>query len=239
MIFEPKSQILILDILDYLIDKGNLTIWTSISSKKFFLPLINLLKIKDIPEVQLKLLHLIQKWGTNFEIQKKILPNFSDIYYRLKKNGIDFPDYNESDYNKYFINNNNNDNEIDDPFYYFDSLKNILKVENFQHKYRRLVDYLSNMNDNIKLANELIDVKNIEQSTEIIETLEKGSEMLKDTILGGRLKDEKLMVYTFGTADDINSTLLRKKDLDNGASIIKKFKSYFEINDIIPKNVNI
>ena len=91
--------------MDYLIDKGNLTIWSFISSKKFFLPLINLLKIKGIPDVQLKLLHLIKKWGIKFENQKDVLPNFNDIYKRLNTNGVEFPEYNQPDYNKYFINN--------------------------------------------------------------------------------------------------------------------------------------
>ena len=66
------------------------------------------MKIKDIPEVQIKLLNLIKKWGIKFENQKNILPNFSDIYKRLKSNGVEFPEYNGSDYNKYFNNINNN-----------------------------------------------------------------------------------------------------------------------------------
>ena len=204
------------------------------SSKRFFLSLINLLKIKEIPEVQKKLLNLLKKWGIKFENQKNILPNFSDIYIRLKANGIEFPEYNGTDYKKYF----NSDNIIinNDPFYYFDNLKNILKVENFQHKYRRLVDYLLNMNENIKLANELIDIKDNDKLQEIIEILENGKDMLKETIIGGRLKDEKLMTYTLGTADDINNTILRKEQLDKGFTNIQKFKSYFEINNIFPKN---
>ena len=192
------------------------------------------MKIRDIPEVQKKLLNLLKKWGIKFENQKNILPNFSDIYIRLKENGIEFPEYNGTDYKKYF----NSDNIIinNDPFYYFDNLKNILKVENFQHKYRRLVDYLLNMNENIKLANELIDIKDNDKLQEIIEILENGKDMLKETIIGGRLKDEKLMTYTLGTADDINNTILRKEQLDKGFTNIQKFKSYFEINNIFQKN---
>lgn len=195
--------------------------------------MINLLKIKGIPDVQLKLLHLIKKWGIKFENQKDVLPNFSDIYNRLNTNGVEFPEYNQSDYNKYFININNENNDC---FYYFDDLQNILKVENFERKYRRLVDYLKNMNENIKIANELIDEKNIEKLEEIIGILEKGNDMLKDTIISGKLKDEKLMIYTLGTADDINSTILRKEQLDKGFTNIQKFKSYFEINNIFEKN---
>lgn len=219
-----------MDILDYLIEKGNFNICSSISSKKFFLPLINLLKIKDIAEVQIKLLHLIEKWGRAFENQKKIIHNFSDIYTRLKSGGIEFPIYTGSDYNKYFLN---------DSFYYFDELKNILKVENFHHKYRRLVDYLLNMNENIKLANELIDLKESEELDDIIEQLEKGNEVLKDTIIGGRLKDEKLMDYTLGTTEDIKSTISRKEEFDKGINDIPKFESHFEKNKIFIRKNNL
>ena len=44
------------------------------------------------------------------------------------------------------------------------------------------------------------------------------------------------MIYTLGIADDINSTILRKEQLDKGFTNIQKFKSYFEINNIFPKN---
>ena len=218
-----------MDILDYLIEKGNFNICSSISSKKFFLPLINLLKIKDIAEVQIKLLHLIEKWGRAFENQKKIIHNFSDIYTRLKSGGIEFPIYTGSDYNKYFLN---------DSFYYFDELKNILKVENFHHKYRRLVDYLLNMNEKIKLANELIDIGDNEQLDEIIDILDKGKDMLKDTIISGRLKDEKLMEYTLGTNEDISNTILRKEELDKGLIDVRQFVSYFEKNNTFQGDMN-
>lgn len=229
-----------MDVLDFLIDKGNLTIWTCISSKKFFLPLINLLKIKDIAEVQIKLLSLIKKWGIKFEDQKNIIPNFSDIYNRLKNNGVEFPDYNGPDYTLYLkkndeiINKKEEENINDDSFYYFEKLKNILKEENFQHKYRRLVAFLLKMNENIKLANNYIDLKETEKLNDVIKIINDGNMTLIDTILGGRLKDEKLMEYTLGTSEDINNTIYREGDLKNGSDI-PRFISYFEKNNIIPK----
>ena len=186
-------------------------IWSFISSKKFYLPLINILKIKDIPNVQIKLLDLIKKWGIKFEDKKNIIPNFSDIYHRLNDGGVVFPEYNGTDYNIYLVQNskevnfteeekNNNkeediDNKNEDSFYYFDNLKNVLKEENFQHKYRRLVSFLLKMNENIKIANQLIDLKQSENLQEIIKILNDGNNTLIDTITGGRLKDEKLMDY--------------------------------------------
>ena len=43
------------------------------------------------------------------------------------------------------------------------------------------------MNEKIKLANELIDIGDNEQLDEIIDLLDKGKDMLKDTIISGRL----------------------------------------------------
>ena len=243
-----KKQILLLDIIDYLIDNGNTTIWSYINSKKFFLCLINLLKIKNIQEVQIKLLNLIKKWGIKFEEQKNNISNFTDIYNRLKNNGIIIPEYNGPDYNIYFhkteqyIDNSENNiinKEINkNAFYYLDYLKNILKEENFQHKYRRLVAYLLKMNENIKLANEYIDLNETEKLKELINELNEGNIILKDTITGGKLKDEKLMDLTLGTTDDIKQTIVRFDDLMKGNTEIQRFISYFEISNIIPKLIN-
>ena len=225
-------------------------IWSFISSKKFYLPLINILKIKDIAKVQIKLLDLIKKWGIKFEDKKNAIPNFSDIYHRLNDGGVVFPEYNGTDYNIYLGQNSkelnfkeeekNNIKEEDieykndDSFYYFEKLKNALKEENFEHKYRRLVSFLLKMNENIKIANELIDLKQSENLKEIIKTLNDGNSTLIDTITGGRLKDEKLMDYTLGTTEDINKTLIREDDLKNGNDV-SKFISYFQINNLFPK----
>lgn len=234
---------LLLDITDFLIDKGNLLIWSYINSKKFYLPLINLLKVKDIPEVQIKLLSLIQKWGIKFEEQKNEIPNFTDIYNRLKKGGVEFPQYNGPDYNIYISKNNifdkNEENQVNikenknvenikDSFYYLENLKNILKEENFPHKYRRLVAFLLKMNENIKLVNNYIDLKETNNLQEIINILTEGYSILSDTITGGRLKDEKLMEYALDTNEDIKNTLSREEDFRKGNSDIPKFISSFE-----------
>jgi hypothetical protein len=239
-IYEIKKQLLLLDVIDFLIDKGNINIWIYASSKKFFLPLINLLKIKDIPEVQIKLLYLIKKWGIKFEEQKNIISNFSDIYNRLKNGGVEFPNYNGLDYNIYIKNVKDEKKSINDndSFYYLEKLKNILKEENFQHKYRRLVAFLLKMNENVKLANNYIDSKNTEKLSEVIKILKDGHKTLIDTITGGRLKDENLMEFSLGTSEDINNTLLREEELNNGSSEIPKFISYFEKNNTIPKKIN-
>ena len=248
--FSKSRQLLLLDVLDFLVDKGNMNIWSSISSKKFFQGLLDLLRTKDIPEVQMKLLGLIQKWGLNFEDKKNSLPNFFSVYNKLRMNNVQFPSNFESNYQVYldsgedFNNNKNNyeknsdnekeesDKEDNEIFYYMDSLKEVLKVPNFEHKYRRLVNFLVKMHDNIQMANLLIDNREHGGLKEIINTLREGNNTLIDTIQGGRLKDEKLMEITLGTTEDINQTLGRDEDIKNGYKP-NKFKSYFVINNVI------
>ena len=244
---------LLLDVLDYLVDKGNMNIWSAISSKKFFQTLLDLLRTKDIPEVQMKLLGLIQKWGLNFEDKKNVLPNFFSVYNKLRANNVQFPSDFESNYQIYISDNyekkhggggdnyenyeKNDDNDTSDKddgetFYYMDSLKNVLKVPNFEHKYRRLVNFLVKMHENIQMANLLIDSREHAGLKDIIHTLRDGNNTLIDTISGGRLKDEKLMEITLGTTEDINQTLGRDEDIKNGYKP-NKFKSYFVVNNVI------
>ena len=251
--FSKSNQLLMLDVLDYLVDKGNMNIWSSISSKKFFQSLLDLLRTRDIPEVQMKLLGLIQKWGLNFEDKRSDLPNFFSVYNKLRNSNIQFPNNFESNYQKFISNsssnnhyrNNDYENRNDDyedensdkddveTFYYMDSLKNKLKVPNFEHKYRRLVNFLVKMHENIQMANLLMDSRERSGLKDIINTLREGNNTLIDTISGGRLKDEKLMEITLGTTEDINQTLDRNEDIKSGCKP-KKFTSYFVLNNVIP-----
>ena len=201
----------------------------------------------------MKLLGLIQKWGLNFEDKKSALPNFYSVYNKLRNSNVQFPNDFESSYQIYLSNtnssNNYNKNNYDDrndeyenensdkddgeTFYYMESLKNKLKVPNFEHKYRRLVNFLVKMHENIQMANLLIDSRERSGLKDIINTLREGNNTLIDTISGGRLKDEKLMEITLGTTEDINQTLNRDEDVKNGYKP-KKFTSYFVLNNVIP-----
>ena len=84
-----------------------MNVWSAVSSKKFFQSLLDLLRTKDIPEVQMKTLGFIQKWGLNFEEKKTILPNFFNVYNKLKNNNIQFPNDFESNYQVYIKNDDN------------------------------------------------------------------------------------------------------------------------------------
>ena len=265
--FGKDNQLLLFDILNYLVEQGNMNIWVPVSSKKFLTFILDILKSENDAEIQTKLLQLIQSWGMDFENKKDIIPNFFKIYNKFKVNGVVFPPREESNYYKYILreeppkqnynNRNNRDNFEDnkqneyfeeeqnyndsngnDEFAYIETIKNKLKVSNFDHKYRRLVAYLVKMHDNIKLANIYIDKRRFNELKDPINTIKKGNQTIMDTISSGRLKDEKLMEITLGTTEDINQTLSREEEMKSG-NRPNKFVSYFILNEIIPMKNNI
>jgi hypothetical protein len=89
---DKESKLIAMDMIDYLVDEGKMIVHTQIASKDFLTFIIGLLKIKDFPELQIKILYLIKKWGLKFESQKDILPNFYETYNSLKNNNVVFPE---------------------------------------------------------------------------------------------------------------------------------------------------
>ena len=250
--FGKENQLLLLDVLDYIVEQGNMNTWISVSSKKFYSFLIDILKSQNDAEIQTKLLQLIQKWGIDFQSKSDVIPNFYRVYNIFKSNGVVFPPREQSNYYKYIDrsksnngndypdeenNNDDDDNNMDDlnsnEFEYMESIKSKLKVSNFEHKYRRLIDYLLRMQENIKIANIFINKKEINRVREPINTLKKGNKTLIDTISTGRLRDDTLMEITLGTTEDINQTISREEEMKTG-NTPNKFTSYFVLNEIFP-----
>ena len=252
--FGKENQLLLLDVLDYIVEQGNMNTWITVSSKKFFSFLIDILRNQNDAEIHTKLLQLILKWGIDFQSKSDVIPNFYRVYNIFKSNGVVFPPREQSNYYKYIDGSksnkgndypdeeNNNDDDDDEnnrtefnsnEFEYMESLKSKLKVSNFEHKYRRLVDYLLRMQENIKIANICINKKEISRVREPINTLKKGNKTLIDTISTGRLRDDTLMEITLGTTEDINQTISREEEMKTG-NTPNKFTSYFVLNEIFP-----
>ena len=257
---EKSNKLLLFDVLDYIIDQGNMNIWSSISSKKFFPFILDILKSKNDIEVENKLLELIQKWGIDFEDKKEVIPNFYKIYNKFKTEGIEFPLLEFPNYYKNIFNseppiqndkiinkdfkdkkdnlsnyqndNGNKNNESD--FSYIEIIKNKLKVSNFEEKYKKLVIFLMDINKNIKLANIYINERKINELKDIINKLKNGNKTIIDTISSGNLQNEVLMGITLGITKDINQTLSREEEIRKGNNP-NKFVSYF-INEITPIN---
>lgn len=89
---DAETELMSLDIIDYAVHEGKVPIHTVISSKDFLSNLISVLRLRDAPDVQVKILYLIKKWGVRFENQKDILPNFFETYKTLKSNNVIFPE---------------------------------------------------------------------------------------------------------------------------------------------------
>ena len=256
--FGKENKLLLFDILDYIVDQGNLNIWKSVSSKKFFTFILDILKTQNDAEIQTKLLQIIQNWGNGFQNKKDVVPNFFKIYNKFQMNGVVFPPKEQPNYYNYISKINTNPinykhEEIEEPkevkedndednnefeentnnFEYIESIKNKLKVSNFESKYRRLVTFLVNMHNNIKIANVLIDRRDFAKLKDSINTIKKGNKTLIDTISSGRLKDEKLMEITLATTEDISQTLSREEEIKKG-NRPNNFTSSFVINEIIP-----
>jgi hypothetical protein len=92
---DSDVELLALDILDFAVQEGKVPVHSVISSKDFLSNLISVLRLRDAPEVQVKILYLIQKWGIRFETQKDIIPNFTETYRTLKNNNVIFPENSE------------------------------------------------------------------------------------------------------------------------------------------------
>lgn len=176
-----ETQLLALDLLDFFAVEGKMPVHTQIAAKDFLTTLISLLKTRDAPEVQVKILYLIRKWGLRFENQKDILPNFFEVYNTLKSSGVVFPEQYEANYSVYVqgssdtsnkhdysnpysdFNNQqksnsndfspNVDNVSNDVGNYSSSVKLDLNPDNYDKKYKKFVGELSVLLDNINLAN--------------------------------------------------------------------------------------
>jgi hypothetical protein len=234
-----EIQLLALDVLDFIMVEGKIPVWTQVAAKAFLTSLINILKTRDAPEVQAKILYLIKKWGVRFESYKEILPNFSEIYQGLRTSGVVFPDAIESDYHRYLgeekeensgnynANSNSNSNFVQNNYNedfgvanenFQDSSpvttsKLDLNPDNFDKKYHKLLTKMKVWVENITLANEMID------NTAIGSPADDGLKSVIDSLreaenenvvyIQEKVKNEKLLEILLGINDDINRTMGR------------------------------
>ena len=89
--YSKNVQILLLDIIEFIVDNGNINNWQQISSKDFLMILLNLLKIRNEKEIQFKILVLIKKCGLYFKDKRNQVPNFYEIYNILSNSESSLP----------------------------------------------------------------------------------------------------------------------------------------------------
>ena len=219
---------ILLDIIDFLVDKGNNNHWVQISDKNFYKSILNLLRAQNDEQIKLKILTLIKKWGILFQSKRNKIPNFSNIYESLQKNGVVFPDNYIVSYQKYIGNILDNESSIKEEFIfdYLESLKEVLMPEKYEKKYSKLLSYLKLLVENIAFANDLMDYNLIEGVNDIIKSIKKGNNSLIKTMESGKINDANLKEITLGVSKDINNTSNRFEKLTNQGQI-EPFISYF------------
>lgn len=219
---------ILLDIIDFLVDKGNNNHWVQISDKNFYKSILNLLRAQNDEQIKLKILSLIKKWGILFQSKRNKIPNFSDIYESLQKNGVVFPDNYIVSYQKYIGNILDNESSIKEEFIfdYLESLKEVLMPEKYEKKYSKLLSYLKLLVENIAFANDLMNYNLIEGVNDIIKSIKKGNNSLIKTMESGKINNANLKEITLGVSKDINKTSNRFEKLTNQGQI-EPFISYF------------
>ena len=219
---------ILLDIIDFLVDKGNNNHWVQISDKNFYKSILNLLRAQNDEQIKLKILTLIKKWGILFQSKRNKIPNFSDIYESLQKNGVVFPDNYIVSYQKYIGNILDNESSIKEEFIfdYLESLKEVLMPEKYEKKYSKLLSYLKLLVENIAFANDLMNYNLIEGVNDIIKSIKKGNNSLIKTMESGKINNANLKEITLGVSKDINKTSNRFEKLTNQGQI-EPFISYF------------
>ena len=141
---------------------------------------------------------------------------------RNRKLGTEITEGKAYKYQNKFNNSDNNN--------YVQRINVDLRVSNYERKYRRFVKKLNVWTHQIQDANVFIDLA-IEKSFDyklrvICRDLEKGKELLVDTINSGKIKDKKLMEISLNVNDDIEMTLKRWNDIKNGKKP-ESFRSSF------------
>jgi len=263
-----EHQLLALDLIDFFIDQGTVSLHSQIGSKEFIGKLINLLKSRDAPKVQVKILRLIKKWGEKFEKSKDILPNFSITYKNLVNSGIDFPSDTGNDYLKYIESNPQSQykepsyekpEKKEDKYYYankdkgkdkprsknyntsnnYGDIKETGLVEDkcvkfnpndFRKKYRKFVEELNVLVENVQLANQMIDSSQVgakpDDGLSMIMLNLKGCEQNLMNAIHKQISDEILLGICLKVNDDLNQTSERFNLLKAGAKPVS-FTSAF------------
>ena len=224
-------------------------IWRRFSSKTSMMLFLSMLKTKNQPSIQMKILGLIKKWGEKFVTYKSTVPNFTEVYQNLIRSGVVFPNNYSSTYFQYlpkmqpqssinycndFNSNANKGQSNEGGFDYAENIKYSLVPSKYEPKYTKLVNYLGTLVESIQLANEMIDSSspgNVDDSLhEVMVTLREGNNRLIETISSDRLKNEKLMDITIAIDEDINRTMNRYENLRNRSKPEPFLSSFVEKN---------
>ena len=238
-----KEDILFaLNLVDFEVDNGSIFLWEYIDSKDFLSVILNIINNNSDPDLQSVSLYLINKLANKFQ-NIPSLRNSINIFKNLKKNNVNFPNslknsyqnylhksktLNYSKHNQYPFNNyNDNQNKNSNTEYlvskksripsrpedYITNINLHLNENNFNHKYKRLVNKLEELTFLIQEINVKIEQnKNMDNNQNLKDSYEKlkeGQLKIINSIEGNRLEDEKLMSICINVNEDIIMTFDR------------------------------
>lgn len=224
------KQMVVLDLTDYLSDKGTLPIWTQIGDRLFLSAILSILKQINVPECHAKILFLIKKWAEKYEVYKDLLPHFQELYSRLTQKNVVF-DQNLLTYQIYLdpvkymnmsVNNQNQINiEVDKEceyeerdYNYSEMMKLKLCLIKTDEKNSKVINYIGTIIESIYLANEILDnndkEKTIDESLkEIFDFLTDANKCLIEIISTDKINEEELIEFIFAIIEDIQRTKSR------------------------------
>ena len=249
------KYIYILNVLEFVMDNGNLILSTQISSKTFLSSLLHLLKCNEHPDIQCKVLFLIEKWGIKYQNQKDVLPNFTETYIALKQNGVVFPkqpvNVNKKKIDEKLIEPIEEEKPINKILCYHDDydytgnnygeINLDLDEKNYPIAYLYYVKELRTVIEYINIINEMIDNGNPNNVDESLPDLVEMCFNFGNTIQGKilDLEHEKLLGISIGINEDIIQVKERYNIFLNGKKprrFISSFKEeYKQYNSYIPK----
>ena len=229
-----QEKLLSLKIINFAIDIGRVLLWEKIDSKYFLESIINLLRLNLDKDIQNTCLDLINSIYNKFKNYPS-LQNWANLYKQLKNSNINFP-INNSYINLKKIKMESNDIRKSripsNPDDYLQNINLDLNPLNYEKKYYRLVNKLSELTVIIAEMNCLINSKmnipntnfinnnnnnNNDQILEkLYESLYSGKTSLLKAIQGDKLSEEKLMSISLNIMEDINMTLDRYDKLKQG-----------------------
>ncbi len=235
-----KTQLLILELLEYTTINCNMSLHNEYNSKSF-LKIINTLfnQTNLQSHVKQKALNLVQFWNKFFESEKDVLPNFNWYFKNIKKRGIPFPPMKPSIYQKnvkkppQHFNNQPNETQLNQTQKRKRS-SNI--VSNMTPKQSKLYKDLQVVQENINVANAVITNKEKDMANDLMGRLLQMNKRLGKLPENLSNKGEDFLCeFTLALIDDINQTKTRY----NYLKMNRKMTPFIsKIPNVIRKNQN-
>lgn len=220
----PKSQFLLLDLIEYTTCKCGIHLHNEYNSKVFLQQINAIFNQKMLTdEVRDKGLFLVQFWNNFFSNRADVLSSFSEYYNNIKKRGVQFPAKTQSDY---FVANETPvrgvSTEERTPVYSVDAIirgqdANTIDTSTLTDKQRKLWTDLNVVVDNVELANNMIDAKEWDSLEEVmsnLEAMERKLQMLPDKLQ--KADEEFLCNFTRALLADIITSRNRYLALGQG-----------------------